>query len=61
MPIDPTNARELATIVCEIGGEVVEGNLRYPSETASWQLGEVAPQASSSVAASCIRFQAAST
>jgi hypothetical protein len=41
MPIDPANASELATIACEVGAEVVEGDLRYPSETGSWQLGEV--------------------
>ena len=41
MPIDPENAIELATIARKFGAEVVEGNLRYPSETGSWQLDEV--------------------
>jgi hypothetical protein len=38
MPINPANATELATIAREVGAEVVEGNLRYSSETGSWAL-----------------------
>ncbi len=60
MPIDPANANELATTAREVSAEVVRGNLRYPSDTGSWQQ-RLDPQASSSAAASCIRFQAAST
>jgi len=41
MPISPANASELATIAREVGAEVVEGDLRYPSVTGSWQLGDV--------------------
>ncbi len=41
MPINPANATELATIAREVGAEVVEGNLRYPSVTGSWQLGDM--------------------
>jgi hypothetical protein len=38
MVVHPANANELATIACEVGAEVVEGDLRYPSETGGWQL-----------------------
>jgi hypothetical protein len=41
MPLNPANATELATIAREVGAEVVEGDLLYPSETGSWQLGDV--------------------
>jgi hypothetical protein len=41
MPINPANASELATIAREVGGEILEGALHYPSETGSWQLGGV--------------------
>jgi hypothetical protein len=41
MPIDPANASELKEIAAEIGAEVLEGALRYPSETGGWQLGEL--------------------
>ena len=41
MPTNPANATELAAIAREIGGEVLEGDLRYPSETGNWQLGDV--------------------
>jgi hypothetical protein len=39
MSINPANATELATIACEVGAEVVEGDLRYQS--GSWQLGDL--------------------
>jgi hypothetical protein len=39
--VDPANARELATIAEEVGAIVVDGALTYPSETGSWQLGQV--------------------
>jgi hypothetical protein len=41
MPIDPADASELANIAREVGAEVSEGKLHYPSETGSWQLGNV--------------------
>ena len=40
MPVDPANARELAQIAGEIGADVLSGDLRYPSDTGGWQLGE---------------------
>jgi hypothetical protein len=39
MPIDPTNATELATIAREVSAKVVEGDLRH--HTGSWQLGNL--------------------
>ena len=39
--LHPTNAEELANIAEETGAEVIRGPLRYPSETGSWQLGDV--------------------
>jgi hypothetical protein len=36
MPIHPANARELANIAQEVGAVVIDGALRYPSETGSW-------------------------
>jgi hypothetical protein len=41
MSTNPANATGLATIAREVGAEVVEGDLRYPSVTGSWQLGDV--------------------
>ena len=41
MPIDSANASELANSAREVGAEVLEGALRYPSESGSWQLGAV--------------------
>ena len=41
MPMHPVNASELATIAREVDAEVLEGDLRYPSVTGSWQLGDV--------------------
>jgi hypothetical protein len=41
MPTHPANASELATIARKVGAEVLKGNLRYPSKTGSWQLGDV--------------------
>ena len=38
MPVDPSNARELAQIASEVGADVLTGDLRYPSETGGWQL-----------------------
>ena len=38
MPTNPEDAIGLATIAHEVGTEVVEGDLRYPSVTGSWQL-----------------------
>lgn len=35
MPVDPVNARELANIAEEVGAVVIDGALRYPSETGS--------------------------
>jgi hypothetical protein len=39
--LHPSNVNELATIAAETGAEVLRGPLRYPSETGSWQLGDV--------------------
>ena len=41
MQVDSANVSQLATIAREAGAEVLEGNLRYPSKTGSWQLGDV--------------------
>ena len=41
MSVDPANSRELALIAEEIGAVVIDGVLRYPSETGGWQLGGV--------------------
>jgi hypothetical protein len=41
MHVDPANATELANIAREAGGEVLEGARRYPSETGTWQPGDV--------------------
>ena len=41
MPVDPANASELKPIAAEIGADVLEGALRYPSETGGWQLGDL--------------------
>ena len=41
MSVDPTNATELAAIAREVGAEVLEGYLRYPSQSGNWQLGEL--------------------
>jgi hypothetical protein len=32
MAVDPANASELAEIASEIGADVLEGDLRYPSD-----------------------------
>jgi hypothetical protein len=39
MPVD--RASELANLAREVGAEILEGALRYPSETGSWRLGDV--------------------
>jgi hypothetical protein len=39
--LHPSNVDELATIARETGAEVLHGPLRYPSETGSWQLGDL--------------------
>ena len=41
MMVDLGNAKELATIAREVGAEVLEGDLSYPSESGGWQLGDV--------------------
>jgi len=41
MLVDFSNARELAQIASEIGADVLTGDLRYPSETGGWQLGDL--------------------
>lgn len=41
MPVDSANARELVSIAEEVGAVVVDGALRYPSETGGWQVGGV--------------------
>ncbi len=40
MSIDSANAAELAGIASEIGADVLQGVLRYPSVTGGWQLGD---------------------
>jgi hypothetical protein len=40
-PLHPANAEELANIAQETGADVLRGPLRYPSESGSWQLGDV--------------------
>ena len=39
--VDPANTQELSNITREIGAEVLVGDLRYPSETGGWQLGDL--------------------
>ena len=39
--LHPANVEELANIAIENGAEVIRGPLRYPSESGSWQLGDV--------------------
>jgi hypothetical protein len=39
--VDPANARELAQIASEISADGLTGDLRYPSETGGWQLGDL--------------------
>lgn len=41
MNVDPANATELAGIASEIGADVLQGVLRYPSATGGWQLGDL--------------------
>jgi len=41
MSIDPANVEELGAIAREIGAEVLQGALRYPSDTGGWQLGNL--------------------
>jgi hypothetical protein len=41
MAVDPANAHELAQIAGEVGANVLSGNLRYPSDTGGWQLGDI--------------------
>jgi hypothetical protein len=36
MPIDPSNANELANIAREVGAHVFEGKVAFPSENAGW-------------------------
>ena len=41
MDADLANAKELTAIAHEIGADVLEGVLSYPSETGGWQLGDL--------------------
>ena len=41
MAVDPANAHELARIASEVGADVLEGALRYPSDCGGWQLGDI--------------------
>ncbi len=41
MDVDPANANELAQIGREVGADVLEGVLSYPSDTGSWQLNDI--------------------
>lgn len=35
------NASELANIARELGADIIDGNLVYPSDTGGWQLGTI--------------------
>ena len=37
MKVDPNNAQELANIARETGADVLQGELRYPSDSGGWQ------------------------
>jgi hypothetical protein len=39
MDVDPANANELAQIGREVGADVLEGALSYPSKTGNWPSG----------------------
>jgi hypothetical protein len=41
--VSPANATELANIAREVGADVLEGDLRYPSDTGGWQFGDLDP------------------
>jgi hypothetical protein len=41
MAVDPANDSALAEIASELGADVLSGTLRYPSDTGSWQLGDL--------------------
>jgi hypothetical protein len=41
MDVDAANANELAETAGEVGAEVLTRDLSYPSETGSWQLGDL--------------------
>lgn len=41
MTVDPANASELKQIAAEIGADILEGDLRYPSATGGWRLGDL--------------------
>lgn len=41
MYIDSAKTSQLAITARELGAEVLEGNLHYPSSTGGWQLGDV--------------------
>ncbi len=41
MTVDSANARELEEIAHEIGADVLQGVLRYPSDAGGWQLGDL--------------------
>ena len=36
MGVNPANVTELANIAREIGAEVIEGTVSYPSDTGGW-------------------------
>ena len=39
--LHPANAEELANIAAETGADVLRGDLRYPSDSGGWQLGDL--------------------
>ena len=41
MDVDPANVQELANIALEVGADILRGDLRYPSDSGSWQLGDL--------------------
>lgn len=41
MTVLTENAQELASIAGEVGAEILDGHLRYPSPTGGWALDDV--------------------
>ena len=36
--VDPANANEVTRIALDVGTDVLQGDVSYPSETGGWQL-----------------------
>ena len=41
MFVDPANIQEIAVMADEVGADILQGVLRYPSDTGGWQLGDL--------------------